>query len=96
MRTGCTCRTTNGRVTKSKANDDARALVGEVDAQGLFGPYTVSRREAGNDRGQRERQVDESVESVRPGSLSRTRTPRDRGAPITMLIAATEQTTRRW
>ena len=60
--TGCTVRTTNGSVTNSSASADARPGVGEVDVHRAVRPVERQQHQAGDDRRQRERQVDERVD----------------------------------
>ena len=60
--TGCTVRTTNGSVTKSSTRIDRGAREGDVDADRRARAVEREHQEAGDDRRQRERQVDDRVD----------------------------------
>ena len=60
--TGCTVRTTNGRVTNSKRQEHRASGVGDVDADGALRPVQRQQHEAGHDRGQGEGDVDDHLE----------------------------------
>ena len=69
---GCTARTTNGRVTKRRAMTTAMRV--RRRAERPVRAVEGEQRDAGDDRRQRERQVDQGVDVVLPGNSSRTRT----------------------
>ena len=73
---------------EQQGDDDAGLLVGDVDADRAVRAVEREQHEAGDDRRQREREVDEHVEDRLPGKESRTSTQAIR-VPITRLISAT-------
>ena len=60
--TGCTVRTTNGRVTNRKARKIAGRVYGEVEVERAARPVEGQQHEAGDDRRQGEGDVDEHLE----------------------------------
>ena len=57
-------RTMNGRVTKASARKTEARVFGDVDAQRALRPVERQQHEAGDDRRQRERDVDDDVEDA--------------------------------
>ena len=87
--TGCTVRITNGSVTNSSASTTPVRRVRDVDRRSGRSAVEGEQRQPGDDRRQRERQVDERVdEAACPGTSSRTRT-QAMSVPMTTLISAT-------
>ena len=78
--TGCTVRTTNGSVTNSSAKHDAAPGVREVDADRAVRSVQGEQHEAGDDRRQRERQVDQRVDDALAGEVVAHQHPRDERA----------------
>ena len=86
--TGCTERTANGSVTNSSATAMIVRVSERCDPDRAVGPVQAQQRQAGDDRRQRKRQVDDRVDSRLPGNWSRTRTQAT-SVPITEPTAAT-------
>ena len=78
--TGCTARTTNGSVTNSSARITAVLRVGDVDADRAARPVERQQREPGDDRRQRERQVDQRVDDSLAAELVAHEHPGDQRA----------------
>ena len=76
--TGCTERTTNGSVTNSSASTIAARVNGDVDPDRAALPYSASSTTPGDDRRQREGQVDERVHDLLAGELVAHEHPCDR------------------
>ena len=85
---GCTARTTKGRVTKQQGDDDGGPGEGDVDPERAVAAVEREQGEAGDDRRQREGQVDDRVDAALPGKSSRTRS-QAMIVPKTPLIATT-------
>ena len=79
--TGCTERTTNGRVTNSSAIDDRRLRRDQVQADRAARPVEREQHDAGHDRRQREREVDEGVDDPLAAGTRRARAPRRSACP---------------
>ena len=79
--TGCTARTTNGSVTNSSASSNRDARVGDVDPDRAARPVEREQHEAGDDRRQRERQVDQRVDDATCRGSRRAPAPRRSACP---------------
>ena len=86
--TGWTVRTTNGSVTNSSATTTPAALAVEHDADRAVGAVQGDHHQAGDDRRQRERHVDDELEQPLAREASRTSTQAT-SVPITALTAQT-------
>ena len=86
--TGCTERTTNGSVTNSSASSTASCVNATLMPIGLLRPVEREQRQAGDDRRQRERQVDERVDERLAAEVVAHEHPGDAACPMTALIAA--------
>ena len=75
--TGCTARTTNGSVTKQQRDDDRGPGEGDVDADRAVGAVEGEQGQAGDDRRQGERQVDDRVDDALAGELVADEHPGD-------------------
>ena len=67
--TGWTARTTKGKRHEQQGHDHGHPGEGDVDAHRAVGPVEGQQRQPGDDRGQRERQVDERVDHALAGKL---------------------------
>ena len=78
--TGCTERITNGSVTNSSASRTAACVKATSIPTGLLRPVERQQREAGDDRRQRERQVDQRVDDALAAEAVAHQHPRDQRA----------------
>jgi hypothetical protein len=86
--TGCTVRTTNGRVTNSRATTTPARVYARLTPSGLRGPYRASSTRPATIVGKANGRSMSPSTSRLPGKSSRTRTQAVR-VPITRLINAT-------
>src|SRR5829696_3523035 len=75
-RTGCTVRTTNGSVT-NRSQQHAPARVRDADARGSLRPVEREERQPGDDRREREPEVDDRVDRALPPERVADQDPRD-------------------
>ena len=88
--TGCTVRTTNGSVTNRNARNTAERVLATSTPERAVVAVEGEQHQAGDDRGQRERDVDQDLEHRLPQNRSRTSTQAI-SVPITTLTAVTTQ-----
>ena len=74
--TGCTVRTTNGSVTNAIARNTAQRVLATLEPDRAVGAVEREQHQAGDDRRQRERDVDDEVEQAACPGTGRGPAPR--------------------